>query len=286
MKTGLNHELGFTIIETIIFLAVSSALVMTAIATLSGQQRKTEFNQGIRDIESQLRDVVNDVSTGLYENGVGFSCSVPPSGRPTFTSTSAPQGSNSGCLIIGRVVQFAPGGDKAKFVTYNVAGRQKTSTIPIRDVQGYSEAFPTAIAPSTTSPIPGNPIPDTSVTFDLPYGITMEKMCYTSATCVTAESTAFGIFSGFGSSSGGNLLSGIAGFNLLPLSSTTPSETKLQMVDSINAITDTNNADQNPSNGVILCFKSGGTNQYGKITIGGNSRQESLTLDILGGTCQ
>ena len=42
----------------------------------------------------------------------------------------------------------------------------------------------------------------------------------------------------------------------------------------------------NPSSGVSICFASGTTNQSGLITIGGNGRQLSVKLSIMGdSTC-
>jgi hypothetical protein len=41
---------------------------------------------------------------------------------------------------------------------------------------------------------------------------------------------------------------------------------------------------QNPSNGVSICFASGGTNQSGLVTIGGSGHPLSVTLKVMEST--
>src|SRR5882762_7178443 len=105
MKTGLN-ALGFTIVETMIVLAITGALLLMAMLMISGQQGKTEFTQAINDIQAQINDVINNVGTGYYAKTTDFSCSAGASGPVFNASGSTGQGSNTACVFMGRAVQF------------------------------------------------------------------------------------------------------------------------------------------------------------------------------------
>jgi type II secretory pathway pseudopilin PulG len=119
-NTALNYTLvmmtkraGFTILETMIVLAVSSAILVSTILIFSGQQRRAQFTQGLRDIESKLREVQNDVSTGKYPAISGVSCSADYtnlggpilSGRPGATP-----GTSLDCMLMGKAVVFNQSG--------------------------------------------------------------------------------------------------------------------------------------------------------------------------------
>ncbi|HSX44369.1 MAG TPA: hypothetical protein VLE69_03715, partial [Candidatus Saccharimonadales bacterium] len=65
---------GFTIVETMIVLAVTGFMFFSAMLFISGQQAKTEFTQAAHETEAKINDVLNDVSTGVYNNKGDFRC--------------------------------------------------------------------------------------------------------------------------------------------------------------------------------------------------------------------
>ena len=67
---------GFTIVEVIIVLAVSSVLLVSALSLVGGQQKKAEFTQALSDIQSQIDGVMNNVATGYYANPGNFQCTT------------------------------------------------------------------------------------------------------------------------------------------------------------------------------------------------------------------
>ena len=76
MKSGLKSR-GFTIVEVLIFLAVSSALMVSAFTLISGSQNKAAFTVGINDVQQQINAVINNVSNGYYsESATSQGCSV------------------------------------------------------------------------------------------------------------------------------------------------------------------------------------------------------------------
>lgn len=267
---------GFTIIETLIVLAVSMALFLAAVILVAGQQRKVEFSQAVRDIQSNIQKTINEVSTGYYSNP-GFSCSA--SSSVTITAGSTPQGSNNGCIFLGKALQFAVNGtDPQAYVTHVIAGLQdNTGTL--------ASARPRAIAPGQATNNAAN-FPNASTTDVLHNGLRAVSMSYTTGNSVVPiGAVAFLSELGDLDSSTGQLLSGAQNVNVVPInnsaSNNSPlSTTSTNVVDRINQQLLLSAPPVNPNGGVQICFASGGTDQSGLVTIGGSGRSLSVKLDI------
>lgn len=268
MKGGKQAR-GFTIIETMMVLAVSAGLFVAIAAVLAGRQNRTEFSQSIQDIKTQIQQQISDVGSGLYGNTNNFSCSAGAT-APILTSVaSGDQGSNEGCIFLGKALQFKVAGtsNPEEFRIYTIAGLQKNNSGA--EVASYSEARPVVVAPSTADP----GTPDASSSARLLYGLTTDSMNYGSpAVNVGAVAFVSSLASG-----GGDMI-GSQRVNVIPIDSTTLNAGTAATVQAINTSLAT--SEVNPSGGVKICFVSGGTNQSGLITIGGNNRELSVTLSI------
>lgn len=268
---------GYTIVEVMIFLAVSGGLFTIAAVLFSGQQTRTEFAQAARDVELQIQDVINDVSTGYYAKNADFKCEAPsPGGAPVPSLASGPtdaRGRSKDCIFIGRVMHFKVAGstDPEPFNLYTVVGRREfiTGSGSKREVTKFDEAKPTMV--------------DLPAGIDqkaLSYGLKVKKMSYVKSGS-SADIGAVGFFSGFGKydTGTGNLLSGNQAVNMVPIGGTGLNTAPASVKTQVSAITDTS-AVVDPDGGVIICFESGGTNQFAVVTIGSNGRQLTTKLDI------
>src|SRR5688572_2958718 len=108
MRKGASRA-GYTIVEVMIFLAVSGMMLTMALLLVNGQQNKTEFAQTVRDLESRIQDVTNDIATGYYSRSGNIRCgyqipSNPASGIVLTPASGVEQGANSDCIFIGRVM--------------------------------------------------------------------------------------------------------------------------------------------------------------------------------------
>jgi type II secretory pathway pseudopilin PulG len=280
MKRARARAQGYTIIETLIFLAITGSLFVTVAILITGQQRKTEFNQGVRDLESSMQDISNDIATGYYANTNNFICSDGGVAgvRPVISSSGTNnQGANNGCTFIGKVVQFAPSGSKSTYKIYTVVGKQRVGN---QDAQDFNKAMPTVIYPENA----GSGIPDASDTNTLAGGVTAEWVRYTNSPATPQQIGSFGFFTSFGkpSTSTGSL-SGTQDIQLVPIKNTT------NLDNPAAAVTQVNNASNltlvNPSGGIEVCLQSGGTDQYVIMTIGGNGRSTSVNLTYNSGAC-
>jgi type II secretory pathway pseudopilin PulG len=124
---------GFTIVETMIVLAVTAGIAVSVFTLLSGQINKTQYNSGIRQFSSQLQTVATDVENGYYKNVDNSGCSAPLNAYPDTNNNTNSQGSNYGCTFIGHVLQFNPTGTLTPLVNannnkviidYTIVGRQ------------------------------------------------------------------------------------------------------------------------------------------------------------------
>lgn len=269
MKGGRKAR-GFTIIETLMVLAISAGLFVAVAATLAGRQNRTEFDQSIQDIKAQIQQAISEVGSGVYANTNNFTC-TPGGLGPNLTAGSGNQGGNSGCIFLGKAIQFGVSGTSNPEETrsYIIAGLQKDSSG--QEVATYAAAKPTVVAPSTASPS----TPDASIKGILQYGVTTKEVYYGSPK-VNIGAIAF--VSKLATYSSGAVVSGASQVNIVPITGTSINASTTATAQAINANLATSTL--NPATGVSLCFVSGGSNQSGLITIGGNSRQLTVSLSV------
>ena len=254
MKSGLKSR-GFTIVEVLIFLAVSSALMVSAFTLISGSQNKASFTQSINDVQQQIDSVINNVANGYYSAGETQKQCVIIGGIPNFTGNPVGRGSSADCIFLGRFIAFTNGSDE--YTVYNVAGRRQKDG---SDVTKMVDANPTIIL-------------DTEQKYTLKNGLTFKS---------NNGINAFGFFNGLGASSGvsDQLNSGYQQASFYGFSSNAS-----QLLPPNFASNYDSPNEKDPTAGYALCFDSATTNQSGVITIGGSGRTATSSLEIKGGSC-
>lgn len=261
-KSAVLSQRGYTIIEVMIVLVVTSALFISAVLLINGRQQRTQFDQSIREVRSQIQQVINEVSNGFYPDFSSFTCTVTASGPPSFALASGGQGTNEGCIFLGKAIQFGvEGTDPQEFRVINIAGRQKNSSG--NEVANLSQAQPRVIALDGGS----NVNVDISTTQNLLYGLS----------AVWADAGVIAFTSNLSDVSSPNGAS-IQELNISPVNSTVLDMSEVGAVQAINS--NLASSPQNPSGGARICFVSGGTDQSGLITIGGEAGRLSVELDI------
>lgn len=261
MNRGRGQQLGFTIVEVLIFLAVTSGLFIAAMLYISGQQGKAEFSQGVRDFELKLGDVVNNVSTGFYPTLNNIKCTAVAGKVDLQTDSTQGQGANNDCIFVGRVIQLAPDGDQEKYKLYTAAGLRYIGGNTTADVQSLDEAIPTLIT------IPGS-------TDLLSFGgaaLSVKKVQYVhDGSAVNIG--GFAIYTTFQS------LSGMMSPNrnshvqvVVPLASvgTLIAESSADFVAKMNTLGNANTL-SNPNGGVRICLDSGASRQHVWVKLGGD----------------
>jgi hypothetical protein len=152
---------GYTIVEVIIFLAISGALLISSIAFLSGTEGHNRFSQSMRDSQSKIQDLMNDIPTGFSGGTGGTSgqahCFSTP-GKIQIDNGPArsgnPNETNGDCIFLGKAIQFTDVTDPAasgqaaaqesQIFVYSIFGIRTItlSSGDIRPVANLKEASP------------------------------------------------------------------------------------------------------------------------------------------------
>lgn len=273
---------GFTIVETMIVLAVTGALFIAIAASFSGRQDEAEFIHAINTAQAKIQQVILQTSEGFYTNQGNFSCSsasgsvsITPG---TYTGTQGTNGgATGGCVFLGKAIQFLvqSGTPNEQYRIYTVAG-----------IQGPTNGSPSPF--QTVNPtVVGQPGVDYTSYSDVgawEYGLhTLFVRADKNPGC-TAILCSFGSV-GFlmepGSLTGSGSYSSIAApVDVVAAYGTTLGQTPTQAGSAISASLQSPTLDVNPPGGVQICLVSGSTKQSGLITIGYQGRQLNVTLDI------
>lgn len=260
---------GFTIVETLIVLAVTMMLFLSAVLLVNGRQRNTAFNQSIRAIQGQIEQVMSDVSSGYYASDGRLQCTETGGNLILSTSGTESQGTNKDCVFMGKVLQFGVRNtDPQKYNVFTLVGaRESAGTNGVFDLADAS-ARVIARTPSDPASVPN--------AFDSPilqYGLTLHRAYYPSNNEIAAIGFVTNVRD-LGSSDGA------ARVDAVVFRDTNLNRTASEGATEINESIEDNKYIVAPSGGVHMCFASGGTEQSGLISVGAGDRQNAVTLKI------
>lgn len=253
-------------------LAVTAALFIATVLTLSGRQGDTETGQSIRDIEAKLQGIASDVSNGYYPNGFGCAPDPAPTNSVNLSPVADPslKGANAGCIFLGKVIAF----NESSISILTIVGNQFTGGIGSLDSSDLPLARPKAVAEATG--------PDITETYDYKYGLKVEKIVRLSDNTTPVGAIAF--MSQLGGATGAtNPLTGsrstlLYGINSTYTPNTAPTIYDLAGTISYEDASDTYNFVELPD-GVRVCFISGNGTKA-EITIGANRSQTATFVTI------
>ena len=261
---------GFTVVETLIVLAVTGSLFVSAALLINGRQNKTNFQVGSRNLQQQFQQVINESRTGFYPNGGNLTCDVPHGGSQNLTlgTGAAEQGANSGCILVGKALVFdGTDAKKGQYSVYSLAGQRSTDGSMDGDVKTPAEAHLTALDKNEYTPdAPVGITQHVTISNNLTFVKGREKGgAWSSAVFPIAFVSSMANFGDNGSSAGGAQQMELRGFNTAPWASD-GKEGK-----AIDKEVFPSNPDPYPlwSDGAELCFASGGTDQSMLVTISG-----------------
>ncbi len=265
---------GFTIIETLIVLTVSSVLFFSVMNMLSGRQGRVQFSQGMRELESQIGDLLNDVSTGFYPNIPGLKCTADHvNNKPqlSIVGSGDSTGLNGDCVFAGKVFQIGltnSGGnlDPSRVVQYIAAGRRLYWSSPVNsdDVDSIVQLKPTIMQ-----------FDSAQSEYSLPAGIEM----------VNNAGNPFGraigvFFSDYAGETSGSLHSGAASVAIAKISDTGSGVNVMQKQAIYDAVEALDESSFLGDGSINLCFKSGSSDAKAVISIAGSGGSLTTSLRI------
>lgn len=122
---------GYTIVEVIIFLAISAFIMAAAMNLIKGKQNQTYFSEKLRDTQSQLNAWINSSSSGFTgADPATQHCEI--SGVRPVVKTGSTSNYTPACVYLGKAIQFPPNGAKGSTIySYSVFGvRMNGSELP------------------------------------------------------------------------------------------------------------------------------------------------------------
>jgi type II secretory pathway pseudopilin PulG len=277
MGTGGDRSAGFTIVETMIVLAVSAALAIMSLVYVAGRQNRTQFTVAVTGEKQYIEQTINETLNGFYPHTHKFTCNGSRSAAaPTFSgidSAATVQGGNSGCTFLGKALAFGAGNSSTVAVYPLIGNQQFTTGGTTRDVESFTEAAPVTLGPGSAS------LPDLSTSTQLDNGLTLSKATYTYTDSTSTSYNYLGLLvlaydlSQYSVDSGNNLGSAAQRLDLF----TYPASGVLSLGSSSNPTSTALVAAMNTKvpvtspglKSVTLCFTSGGSKQLGLVTIAG-----------------
>lgn len=270
MKRGLRQKSGgFTILETIIVLTVTIALLGSTLALFQQRIPRTQFTKAVNELSVRLTDVANQVTVGNYPGASDTICSVS-SGVPTLNTGGSGMGTNQDCIFLGQAIGFGPNGctgvggecDKAKVFT--IFGLRQ-----VVDVSGV-----TKVATKLSEAAPTTDINKATQEYDNGYGLSVKKIF---VGINTYSGIAYVQSFGSGINASGDA-EGSQQVSIIPVNTTTLG---LDFDDFAGKINSGNLTNVNPVSGITICLKSGTTNQYAVLVLGANGNATDIQQRIL-----
>lgn len=259
------NKQGYTIVETMIFLAISGLMFVIAASFINGKQAKAEFQQGLNNINSQIQQAINDVGNGYYISGENVKCSIDIiTNKPKIEAATTERGTNQDCTFIGKILEFKANGDDQLYKLSMVAGR-KTPGL----AGGVATDVPTDFEQAKPT-ISGSEL--VNETKKLQWGLTVHKMSSTGGV-VKGNVGAIAIMHGFAKGTDGT---GAQSTLTIPIGTGLGNSMATTGIDEVQLKIDA----AAKTSITTICFK-GGNGQYGAITVGGKG-QRTATAVIIG----
>jgi hypothetical protein len=262
-----KQSAGYTVVEVMMFLAISSLLFISAVIAIGGRQAQVQFTQGVNDLESTLQDIINDVGTGFFPHSNDFRCNAPTNSGPiTFSSEDDQQGTSANCVFLGKAIQFEPAGGSGTIKVITIVGKR---TVNGSLASNLDQAQPRAV-------VGPPPEADITETLQLKNGIIVTDISVGSGANPYGGRGTLAFLSNF-SNAPGEPGTSATRFTPIPLTSLN-TNTALAVI-SINATADGNSI-FNPPSGFVICLRERGGNRRASITIGGGGSGPVISVDF------
>src|SRR5579862_4434533 len=195
---------GYTILEVLIVLGVSTIILGAAILTIQGTSARTEFAQSMRDVNSSAQDWINDVTDGFTGGSPASSTCKIISGRPQIVPSYP--GSTPDCVFVGKAIQITDDSSCAncvqnqssKIYIYSIFGQRVDSQGTLID--NLSEAASTPAVGNVAAGVQTGK--DLTETYDVLNGASVKKVTINSTASTGALIGFFNNFNGLAATSG------------------------------------------------------------------------------------
>ncbi len=258
---------GFTIIEVMIFLAISGFTFLIAASFINGKESQAEFSTGMNNANGLIASLINNVSNGDYPLSATsfFNCNVA-SGSLTITPSTS-QIITPGCALIGKVIAPETNNDPFKYSIYSVAGCE----FYVNNNCSLDQGLP----PMTIAQEQPTVVGSLTRSNEWPNGISISKLLLVNGANEHSLGV-FGVFSALPQNSGAILVSG--GQTADPVIITN-SLLSTNNDSNVSALVHDSSALLPINNYIVMCF-TGANNHKASITIGSINGGGQLTTTL------
>jgi type II secretory pathway pseudopilin PulG len=116
---------GYTILEVMLFLAITAGMFGMAMRSFSGRQQTVQFSQAVNDLTQIFSSTSNDV-----RNGFSGEAKIECTNTTIKFQTGALTGQNAGCMYLGKILVISPdssGSSQYKLHIFTVIAPSETS---------------------------------------------------------------------------------------------------------------------------------------------------------------
>lgn len=270
-------EGGFTILEVIIVMTITIALLGSALALFNQRIPRTQFETAVNELSVKITDAASQVATGYYPTSTQLDCT----GSSISVGTNE-QGTNENCIFVGQAIQLGEqitggGGCPLNAVGANAdqCGTVNFFTVFGKRINGGS------IVTNLDDSSPKIDIDLAQQSYTTGFGMYISK--------VVSNGNSIGglaYVQTFGAKvDNDGSPSGASQVEIVPLLGTNVGMTKTSFTGFINANTPSVGilSTPNPNSGVIVCLKSSQTDQYAIIVLGENGVTSDVSRQIFAG---
>lgn len=268
-------EGGFTILELIIVLTITVALLGSALLLFQQRIPRTQFETAVNELTVQLSDAASQVSSGYYPNTDNLQCT-----GASLTVGTEEQGTNENCLFIGQAFRFGSPDVTACPVGGGVDGCNDSIVYTVYGRRTNLGAIVTNLKDS----YPRVPVDDVAQRpYTNGYGMYFTRILSGGAGGDIVGGIAY--LQTFGSTvNNDGSPSGASQLQIVPLKNTNLGQPKGDFLSTVNA--NVNNqgflSDPNPDGGIKICLRSSQTDQYATVLLAGNGVTTSIERKIFG----
>jgi type II secretory pathway pseudopilin PulG len=131
-----TRSAGFTIVELILFLALSSLFLSIAFVGVRGRQATIQFTDSMRSLENFVKKQQNQVFNGVNLRDSSIDCQFQSSPEDMVVLTlgsGEDAGSDEDCVVAGAAVKFDAA--SGALILYPITGRYLSRTFPPSSAQ-------------------------------------------------------------------------------------------------------------------------------------------------------
>ncbi len=296
MNTLKNNQQGFTIIEVMIFIAVSGVIFMFGISNMLNTQSRDQFTVSLNTVKNELQSYLNNSSNGNYQLPSSYQCVNGGSRLQIIPKAGNLPNNSSSCSYLGSGLLF-------------LKNTSQLDQIDILPIFGYTFGNGGSFQqnqPNSTSLAQSLPITDSNLihTYFIPGSIKIESISYidTNNRNINQQTNLFLLLNNFNQYSTSSLLNSGSQFSeIVPIKSpniTNPSDA----VRYINQLTDNcgqpasqipviacrtysdgslifgSDAPINPSSGISICLNNTNNSESADLIIGNSSLSSTSAI--------